>query len=533
MFLLTPFFGGQIGWSQEATGPTVLENRCSGCHPPSEEGGKLAAIESERKTPEGWEMTIQRMMRTHEVRLSADEARVLVKYLSDHYGLAPEEVEPFRYALEKQPNIFEEFPSEAVQATCGQCHSYARTALQRRTQETWATLPDLKAGFLPNLENQTASGFPSLPGLWYTVVKKESMPYFAKTYPFDSAAWREWRRANWPKLEGAWKTLGHDPGKGGDYTGQVVIRRVGKDRYEGTFTHEFSDGAKVSGKTTAIVYTGFQWRGVAKLEDGKTHKEVFFVTADGSTMTGRRLLTDIGDLGMAEALHRGGGKARLLAVLPKAVKATGQPQEVRLFGLNFPQNLTAENLALGGGVTVEAVTRSGDDTIVARVVVDKRAEVGTREVEVSGVEGEGALFIYRKADYLKILPEKAYARPGGVRTPKTYQQFEALLFANGPDGKKGTKDDVNLGRVSPVKWSLEEYVDRVNDDDVRYVGAVDETGRFVPAQDGPNPQREFSRGNVGSVWVEASYMPQAARRPLRARAYLVVMPPKFNFQPID
>jgi len=267
MFLLTPFFGGRVSWGQEVTGPTLLENRCSGCHAPSEEGGKLASIESERKTPEGWEMTLHRMMRTHGASLNAEEARVLVKYLSDHYGLAPKEVEPFRYALEKRPNIFETFPSEAVQATCAQCHSYARIALQRRTKEMWEILPDLTAGLLPNIENQTASGFPALDDLWYTVVKRETVPYFIKTYPFDSAAWREWQKKAKPKLEGTWKVVGHDMGKGGDYTGQMVIHSVGEDRYEGTFAHEFSDGAKVSGKTVAIVYTGFQWRGMAKLED--------------------------------------------------------------------------------------------------------------------------------------------------------------------------------------------------------------------------------------------------------------------------
>jgi quinohemoprotein amine dehydrogenase len=272
---------------------------------------------------------------------------------------------------------------------------------------------------------------------------------------------------------------------------------------------------------------------VTKLENGETHKEVFFVSKDGSTMTGRRLLTDIGELGMDETLYRSGEQARLLTVLPKALQASGEPQEVKLFGMKFPQDVTTEKLSLGAGISVQAVTQSDDDTIVAQVMVNKKAKTGLREVKVSGTEGKGDLFVYSKADYLKVLPEKAFPRPGGIRTPKVYQQFEALLFANGPDGKKGTNDDVNLGRISPVKWSLEEYVDRVSDDDIRYVGTVDENGRFVPAEDGPNPQREFSRGNVGSVWVEASYMPQGARRPLRARAYLVVMPPKFNFQPID
>jgi quinohemoprotein amine dehydrogenase len=68
---------------------------------------------------------------------------------------------------------------------------------------------------------------------------------------------------------------------------------------------------------------------------------------------------------------------------------------------------------------------------------------------------------------------------------------------------------------------------------MRFVGAVDEDGLFTPANDGPNPQRPLSEANVGDVWVEAWYMPDGARRPIGARAYLLVMPPKYNFQPIE
>src|SRR5437867_1313089 len=93
IFLFTLFFGGREGWGQGGAGPTLLENRCSGCHTPHENDGKLDSIEFERKTPEGWEMSIVRMLRTHGAQLQADEARTLVKYLSDHYGLAPSEVE--------------------------------------------------------------------------------------------------------------------------------------------------------------------------------------------------------------------------------------------------------------------------------------------------------------------------------------------------------------------------------------------------------------------------------------------------------
>src|SRR5262249_47816489 len=101
IFLSTLFFAARMGWCEEEAGRTLLENRCSVCHRPQENGGKLDSIEFERKTPEGWEMTVTRMVRTHGAQLQAGEARTLVKYLSDNNGLAPAEVEPHRYALEK------------------------------------------------------------------------------------------------------------------------------------------------------------------------------------------------------------------------------------------------------------------------------------------------------------------------------------------------------------------------------------------------------------------------------------------------
>ena len=222
LFLLFPlFFGEREGWGQEGAGPTLLENRCSGCHTPHETDGKLDSIEFERKTPEGWEMTLTRMVRLQGVQLQAGEARTLVKYLSDRYGLAPAEVEPFRYALEKRNNTVEQDIPKAVQGTCVQCHSYARIALQRRTPQFWDRMPDLTAALLPNIESQTASAG-LLNDLWYTLVRKDSVPYLAQAYPFDSQAWKKWQAAHKQDYAGSWKVVGHDPGKGGDYTGRLT-----------------------------------------------------------------------------------------------------------------------------------------------------------------------------------------------------------------------------------------------------------------------------------------------------------------------
>src|SRR5262245_41691886 len=106
---------GAESWGEQDAGRTILENRCSGCHPPRETDRKLDPIEFERKTPEGWEMTIDRMRRVHGTQFQPNEARALVKYLSDQYGLAPSEVEPFRYALEKRNGTEEQDVPKALQ----------------------------------------------------------------------------------------------------------------------------------------------------------------------------------------------------------------------------------------------------------------------------------------------------------------------------------------------------------------------------------------------------------------------------------
>ncbi len=518
-------------WGEQAPGAKLLGDRCSGCHAPQKDG-KLDAIEFQRKTPEGWEMTLDRMIRTHGAKLQPGEGALLVKYLSDRYGLAPSEVEPFQYVLEKRNNTAAqpEIP-KVIQGSCVQCHSYARVALQRRTAEMWGRMPDAKLALFANTENVTASSG-LLGDFWYTQAKKEVIPYLAKKYPFGSDAWSKWQTAPRPDYAGNWKVVGHDPGKGGDYTGQLTLRALGDDQYEGEFTHEFADGAKVSGKTTAIIYSGFQWRGIAQLDGNKKEQEIFFASENGTVLKGRRLVTARGDLGMDETLSKGGRGPRVLTVIPAALKA-GETQKVKLFGMNFPGNLTAEAVSLGNGVKVQSLSQAGDDTVVAEVAVEKGAKIGPRQAKITGVEGEPRLYIYKTIDYIRLSPEQAFARPGGVRAEKISQQFEVFAYLNGKDGVKGTKDDVKLGRVGPVKWNVEEYIRRLNDDDARFVGTVDQDGLFTPANDGPNPQRRMSEHNVGDVWVEAWYKPEGAKRPIGARAFVLVMPEKFSFPPIE
>jgi quinohemoprotein amine dehydrogenase len=108
------------------------------------------------------------------------------------------------------------------------------------------------------------------------------------------------------------------------------------------------------------------------------------------------------------------------------------------------------------------------------------------------------------------------------------QQFEAVGLNNGPDGKPGTPDDLNLGAVD-VTWSLEEYSATFDDDDLQFVGTLDAAGLFTPNLDGPNPKRSGNRNNIGDVWVVAELKGSTApaAKPLRARAHLLVTVPVY------
>jgi quinohemoprotein amine dehydrogenase len=128
------------------------------------------------------------------------------------------------------------------------------------------------------------------------------------------------------------------------------------------------------------------------------------------------------------------------------------------------------------------------------------------------------------------------ARVGGNVFPKQLQQFEAVGINFGSDGKPDTADDLDLGIVN-VKWSLEEYPATFGDDDVQFVGALDQNGLFTPSGDGPNPKRSGNRNNVGDVWVVAELAADAGAgtngaaartaQTVRARAHLLVTVPVY------
>ncbi|MEB3902968.1 c-type cytochrome, partial [Pseudomonas putida] len=129
-------------------GPSLLQSKCMGCHTP-EGNDNYSRISHQRKTPEGWLMSIARMQVMHGLQISDDDRRTLVKYLADKQGLAPSETEGVRYAMERRLNTVEHFDDQTSQM-CGRCHSGARVALQRRPAKEWEHLVNFHLGQWPS-----------------------------------------------------------------------------------------------------------------------------------------------------------------------------------------------------------------------------------------------------------------------------------------------------------------------------------------------------------------------------------------------
>jgi quinohemoprotein amine dehydrogenase len=179
---------------------------------------------------------------------------------------------------------------------------------------------------------------------------------------------------------------------------------------------------------------------------------------------------------------------------------------------------------------VARVVESKPTEALLELTVDAGVAPGTHDIVLRGATAVKAFAVYDKVSYIKVMPDASFARLGGTISAKQYAQFEAVAFANGADGKPGTDDDLELGPVT-ANWALEEFYSGPNDDDVKYVGKINDAGLFTPNIEGPNPQRKkqynnFGTDNYGDVWVDASYQPESGP-PLKARSYLVVTVPEY------
>lgn len=513
-----------------ATAPEeLIRHNCAGCHTDAQNpAGPLTRMQEQRKTPEGWHMTLVRMQQLHKVPFAdpagagTDEVmHTLVKHFADTQGLAPAESARYRYILEQRLNTIDAPDDPEYRVMCSRCHSEARVGLQRRSEAEWRHLVHFHLAQFPTAEYSAGGRDRD----WLGTALDRTVPMLSERYAFDASAWKEWQAAAKPALDGRWRLAGSMPGKG-DFDAVMTATANGKDSFALQLDGQFAGGETLSGSGSAIVYTGYEWRATIKAGD-TVYKQVFAASPDGATLTGRMYLRDQDESGIQLQATRDDGKPRLLAVQPGNLRA-GSSQTLTLVGANLDGTPD-----LGAGVTVDAVVSGNTDRQVLKVTAAADAAPGARTVRMGPATLDKAFTVYDRIDRIEVTPAYAVGRVGGDggSQPLVRATFEALAHSNGADGTAGTADDYAIGLV-PATWSVAPWDQKAADDrDVEFAGMMDkDSGVFTPAAAGPNPARKYQTNNAGNLKVIA--VADDNGKPVQGEGRLLVTVQRWNNPPI-
>src|SRR5207244_10935251 len=129
-------------------------DKCGGCHP-RDATGMMRRLSYMRTTPEVWEQSIKRMIRLNGLVIKPEEAREILRYLSNNNGLAPEEAKSSFWEAEHRMfrDQTDKIPDDALQHTCNYCHTIGRVLTQRRTRDDYEKLINMHLGLFPGAEN--------------------------------------------------------------------------------------------------------------------------------------------------------------------------------------------------------------------------------------------------------------------------------------------------------------------------------------------------------------------------------------------
>ena len=491
-------------------GADLLAENCSGCHAPDTRG-ELSRIGGQRKTPEGWLMTIVRMRQQHGLDIDIQTQSELVRYLSEVRGLAPSETAGYRYALEKAPAAQEEFDTEFAEL-CARCHTGARVVLQRRTLAEWALQNDLHIKQWPSIELQSKGRDRE----WYNLAKTVMTPKLAALYPLETEAWTDWSQKEKPSPEGDWVFKTRLPELGEAFGRLTVSGGTQPFKVSGSLKTPGGKNFEISGRMN--FYTGYEWRGSVKI-GSVAYRQIFALSEDGQRLEGRHFQRNDDHLGGHVLGARVGEAPVVLGLIPSAI-AAGTADTVQIVGANLG------TVEMGEGAKI---SRQRDNHYGAALQLAADSELsGPVTASVGGAET--TLMVYDRIDRIAVEPAFAIARVGGDggSTPPISAHFTAIGYLAGADGEPGTEDDVRIGEV-PASWSVaphDEIAEAFND--VAFAGVMNpDTGIFAPAAAGPNPERPFSTNNAGHLNVIAK-----AGEGLEADAQLVVTVQRWVDSPI-
>lgn len=496
-----------------APGEEAIQRYCSGCHQVGNGDNGWSRISAQRKSPEGWDMTVARMQFMHGLELPGEARRDIVKYLADTRGLAPEESAPQRELIERRLNRIESSDHPEMQAMCGRCHTVGRSELQRRPLAEWERLVHFHVGQFQTIEYQAMARDRD----WFEIALEEIAPWLAETQGLESAAWEAWQQAEAASPEGDWQLWGHWPGEGDFYADVAITPAEGEDAYALTLAGAFTSGRSLEGAGQAVVYTGYEWRANLTL-NGRDFKQVLDLS--GERPSGRIFDDHDEAFGMrVEMTPREATAPGLIASLPASLRA-GERHRLVLLG----QGLAEGEIELGEGVTLREVIERSDTRLVLDVAASADLNPGWLSVSVGDRRHEQLLAGYQRVDRLEVSPALGVARVGNDRTPPVSGVFTALGYLG--EGEEA----IPLGQV-PVRWSVapwDEIAER--DEDAKFAGVLDAaTGIFSPAGAGPNPLRQYNANNVGNLRVTASVVGQEE---VQDEAQLIVTVQRWNNPPL-
>jgi quinohemoprotein amine dehydrogenase len=473
----------------------------------------MKRISWERATPEGWELALQRMILLADVELTPEERGRLIQYLSTHHGLAPEEAKGVRDDVERRIHEETGIP-KAVMTACGRCHSVARALSWRRSVADWQELSQAHT-------------------LRYNVPpSEEAIAFFAKMAPLHTPEWAAWSARTPNKiLPDRWLVTASMQGRI-RYFGEMQLASSGADGEFSTRAtlQSAADGSTVVRTGRGMMYGGYAWRGFSKGGNATSSapddlsneaREVMTSAPDGLSAEGRWFWGQYQELGFDVKIQRATSDATLLGIDRALLKSGSQLDRIRLLGDHFPAQISRADLDFGPGISVRRIVSHSASEIIAEVSVALNAPPGKRKVAFRRSVLPGALAVYDHADYIKVTPESAIAAFGNETRSRGYQQYEAIAYRNGPDGKRHTDDDVELGPID-VAWSMKIFYESEGTR-TDPVGSMSPTGLFIPAGNSPN--------NNFDVWVVADAKTEKDKdgKPLAGKAYLVVTVPMYIF----
>jgi quinohemoprotein amine dehydrogenase len=491
---------------------TVL-GKCGTCHP-MDEHGNMQAISWERSTPEGWGDAIKQMIRQGRVTLTPAEARAIVKYLSSQHGLAPAESKPVQYFAERRVADETGMANETLRNTCAKCHSLAYPLSWRRSLSGWQ---DFDAAHDKRYKYK-ANG--------------DAIAYLAQIAPLQTPEWKAWSaRTQTPEWKGRWLVTAHVPGRGRFY-GEMDVQPGAEGEFLTRVSLQSINGGSAIVRTgRGVVYTGSAWRGrstganaaVSAPDDLVSEaREVMWIAPDGSKAEGRWFWGQYQEFGFDVTLQRPSIDPTLLASATPSLKVGSQSSRIRLIGDGFPAKVEASELSLGSGVRVRRIVSSTPSEIIAELDVDAGAPTGKHDISFRSSTLTGAIAVYDRVDYIKVTPESSLAAFGDPQTPRGYQQFEAIGYQRGADGKPHTADDVDLGPVDAT-WSMEIFYE-TDGSKHDVVGEMSPTGFFTPAAKNPNINFD--------IWAIATAKNENDKeaKPLVGKGYVVVTIPSYMFE---